>query len=187
MSQLENFENFSDRLNKHSPLLLPFVKIGIMRNGIAVSHVNLKLKQTFLANENLPIWILRGLVDKNFLGDNEDGHELNRDFEVCRNRLELYERNEKNSISVYNIKLFDQVMKQLGEFTIYQEPESSSAAVYFHKRREFDGMIGYKYLIQKLPVEAIHFTDEKLIQLDELGIHYRPKYKKHEGVATNYE
>lgn len=48
-----------------------------------VANVNLKLTERSLANENLPIWILKGVIDSNNLWDT-DGSDLVRNNEVCR-------------------------------------------------------------------------------------------------------
>ncbi|KAK0174502.1 hypothetical protein PV327_010264 [Microctonus hyperodae] len=101
-----------DARMRHNPSIpLPNLEMKIMseNDDSIVSNVNLKLTERSLANENLPIWILEGVIESNNL---EDTYASN----LIRNK---------------------EVMKQLGKFSIYQQPETSSAAVYFHERRQF--------------------------------------------------
>ncbi|KAK0078029.1 hypothetical protein PV326_009642, partial [Microctonus aethiopoides] len=141
----------------HIPSIpLPNLQMRIMseNDDSIVANVNLKLTERSLANENLPIWILKGEIDSNNL----------RDLFAS----DLVRNNE--------------VMKQVGKFSIYQQPETSSAAIYFHKRRQFDGMIGYDILIRQLPMDVINFESETNRQIGEYGIYRRPKYQGHSVV-----
>ncbi|KAK0164851.1 hypothetical protein PV328_003421 [Microctonus aethiopoides] len=45
-----------------------------------------------------------------------------------------------------------EIMENLGSFSMYQNGDKSSAAVYFHERFEFDGIIDIRYVIQGLYV-----------------------------------
>ncbi|KAK0072371.1 hypothetical protein PV325_011455, partial [Microctonus aethiopoides] len=132
---------------------LPNLQMSIMseNDDSIVANVNLKLTERSLANENLPIWILNGVIDSNNLLD-PYGSDLVRNNEV---------------------------MKQLGKFSIYQQPETSSAAVYFHKPRQFDGMIGYDILIQQLSMDVMNLENETKRQIGNDGIYRRPKYQGH--------
>ncbi|KAK0073691.1 hypothetical protein PV325_009360, partial [Microctonus aethiopoides] len=141
----------------HNPSIpLPNLQMRIMseKEDSIVANVNLKLTERSLANENLPIWILKGEIDSNNLRD-PFAPDLVRNNEV---------------------------MKQLGKFSIYQQPETSSAAVYFHKHRHFDGMIGYDILIRRLSIDVINSESETNRQIGEHGIYQRPKYQGHSDV-----
>ncbi|KAK0182762.1 hypothetical protein PV327_000863 [Microctonus hyperodae] len=76
--------------------------------------VDLDKVESFLANENLPLWTIQD--DK------------------------LQKLNSK------------EIMENLGSFSMYQNRDKSSAAVYFHERFEFDGVIDIRYVIQGLNI-----------------------------------
>ncbi|KAK0171426.1 hypothetical protein PV327_011332 [Microctonus hyperodae] len=137
---------------------LPNFEMKIMseNDDSIVSNVNLKLTERSLANENLPIWILTGVIDSNNLEDTYAS-------DIVRN---------------------DQVMKRLGKFSIYQQSETSSAVVYFHERRQFDGMIGYDILIRGLPMAVINSGSKTNQRIGSHGIYRRPKYQGHSVVKS---
>ncbi|KAK0174505.1 hypothetical protein PV327_010267 [Microctonus hyperodae] len=143
----------------HDPLIpLRRLKMEIMSENdeLLLGYVNLKLTKRSLANENLPIWILKGVVDSNNL------------------------ENKYTSDLVQNNK----VMWKLGKFSIYQQPETSSALVYFHKRRQFDGMIGYEILIRRLPIEVINSEGETRRQIGKHGVYRQPNYQGHTNTRS---
>ncbi|KAK0089117.1 hypothetical protein PV325_009148 [Microctonus aethiopoides] len=71
-------------------------------------------------------------------------------------------------------------MAQLGEFTMYQDPKATAAAVYFHHRRQFDGIIDYRYLIQGLDIDFIDVTVVNEFQVGESAVVVRKKSIGHE-------
>ncbi|KAK0174501.1 hypothetical protein PV327_010263 [Microctonus hyperodae] len=151
-----------DAGTSHDQLIpLPNLEMKIMseNDDSIISNVNLKLTERSLANENLPIWILEGVIDSNNLKDTYASG-------LVRN---------------------NEVMKQLGKFSIYQQPETSSAAVYFHKRRQFDGMIGYDILIRRLPMDVINSEGETNRQIGSHGIYRRLNYQGHSDVELDLQ
>ncbi|KAK0156851.1 hypothetical protein PV328_012213, partial [Microctonus aethiopoides] len=71
------------------------------------------------------------------------------------------------------------VMKHVGEFSFYQQPETSSAVVYFHKRRAFDGMIDKRVIIRGLSEMFINPDGIINLELDSYGVYIHPNVKKH--------
>ncbi|KAK0162388.1 hypothetical protein PV327_006168 [Microctonus hyperodae] len=128
----------SDHQNNHAELLSN-VRMKIVSEHNQIEFLNLKQTNQMLANKNLPIWIVSGVIEETSL-NKKHGNELKLDHEV---------------------------MGQVGEFTMYQDPETTAAAVYFHHRRQFDGIIDYRYLIQELDIDLIHATDVNEFQIGE--------------------
>ncbi|KAK0156869.1 hypothetical protein PV328_012185, partial [Microctonus aethiopoides] len=137
----------------HKSLPFSHVKINIKKNDLSKSpkQVDLKLTRRSLANENLPVWIVNGVIDANNLRD-EDFNALQRNYEV---------------------------MKHVGKFSFYQQPETSSAAVYFHERREFDGMIDNRVIIRGLSDMFINHDGIINLELDSYGVYIQPNVRKH--------
>ncbi|KAK0158863.1 hypothetical protein PV328_009806 [Microctonus aethiopoides] len=67
--------------------------------------------------------------------------------------------NKQNEVyqKLHNVKLED-----VGKFTLYHDYYTKSAIVYFHKRKELDGIINIRYKIQGLPIEKL--DEEHIIQ-----------------------
>ncbi|KAK0159871.1 hypothetical protein PV327_010937 [Microctonus hyperodae] len=126
------------------------------RDVIPSTHLDLELTERSLANENLPVWITSGVVDEDDLL-NKDNDDLQRNYEI--------------------FKLL--VMKHLGKFSTYHQPETSSAAVYFHKRREFDEMIDVRITIQGLSVKSINSDGSIRSWLGHNGFHENKKLYLH--------
>ncbi|KAK0159822.1 hypothetical protein PV327_010894 [Microctonus hyperodae] len=122
-----------------------------------LANVHLKLTKRSLANENLPIWIMNGPINTHDLSD-KNRNDLIRDHEI---------------------------MKNVGEFWTYQEPETSSALVYFHERREFYGMIDTTITIKGLEVKFINPTSETRVKLNTHGVTNNPYHVDHSSVKTN--
>ncbi|KAK0086200.1 hypothetical protein PV326_005641 [Microctonus aethiopoides] len=114
-------------------------------------QVNLKLTRRALANEHLPVWIANGVIDENNFLD-KNSNNLQRNYEV---------------------------MKHVGKFSLYHQPETSSSAVYFHKRREFDGIIDHRVIIRGLPVKFINPDGITYLKLDKDGIYQNQAFLNH--------
>ncbi|KAK0082713.1 hypothetical protein PV325_009953, partial [Microctonus aethiopoides] len=65
--------------------------------------------------------------------------------------------------------LMHNIMKQLGEFTMYRDHSTSSAVVYFHKIDQLDGVVNNRLYIRKLPgskLYQVHKINGKYIFLE---------------------
>ncbi|KAK0159772.1 hypothetical protein PV327_010849 [Microctonus hyperodae] len=108
---------------------------------------NLKKTDTFLANNNLPIFTVKGDKPDQLIP-------------------------EKN------------VMNKLGRFTTYQDRELSSAAVYFHQRCEFDGIIDTRFIIRNLSIDSIDNTIQVYSE-QNLGVQKRnDRYQHRRSIST---
>ncbi|KAK0177288.1 hypothetical protein PV328_001356 [Microctonus aethiopoides] len=154
---IDSYEDISEKespkVYHHESLPLSHVKIKIENEDLSKSpkQVNLKLTERALANENLPVWIASGVIHANDLLY-ENSNDLRRNYVV---------------------------MMQVGKFSTYQQTETSSAAVYFHKRREFDGMIDTRVIIRGLSVEFINPDGISSIKLGENGLYRDPEHQNH--------
>ncbi|KAK0086199.1 hypothetical protein PV326_005640 [Microctonus aethiopoides] len=139
------------------PLLnIPMTIIDGQSNA-ELANVNLKLTKRSLANENLPIWMMNGAIKTEDL--------------LKGNRNDLIRNHE--------------IMKLVGEFSTYQQFETSSSAVYFHERREFHGIIDTTISIRGLEVKYVNPEDMTRIKLNEHGITKNPYNVNHETGVTN--
>ncbi|KAK0086318.1 hypothetical protein PV325_003367 [Microctonus aethiopoides] len=154
---IDSYEDISEKespkVYHHESLPLSHVKIKIENEDLSKSpkQVNLKLTERALANENLPVWIASGVIHANDLLY-ENSNDLRRNYVV---------------------------MMQVGKFSTYQQTETSSAAVYFHKRHEFDGMIDTRVIIRGLSVEFINPDGISSIKLGENGLYRDPEHQNH--------
>ncbi|KAK0073292.1 hypothetical protein PV325_009965, partial [Microctonus aethiopoides] len=127
------------------------IKITLVSSPDRNEYLNLKQTDGMLANVHLPVWTTTRNVDKKSKS-NRSSPKLTRKLNV---------------------------MKQLGKFTMYQDPKTNSAAVYFHQRRQFDGIIDYRYVIQGLSVDRIHPNSKTKISLGEHGVISRSRSIAH--------
>ncbi|KAK0072293.1 hypothetical protein PV326_000205, partial [Microctonus aethiopoides] len=142
---IDSYEDISEEesLKPYIHKSLPFshVKINIKKNDLSKSpkQVDLKLTRRSLANENLPVWIVNGVITQ---------------YNLRKKNFKPLERN-------------------------YEQPETSSAVVYFHKRRAFDGMIDKRVIIRGLSEMFINPDGIINLELDSYGVYIHPNVKKH--------
>ncbi|KAK0073173.1 hypothetical protein PV325_010172, partial [Microctonus aethiopoides] len=108
-------EESSPEVYHHESRPLSHVKINIKKHDLSKSpkQVNLKLTTRALANENLPVWIVNGVIDANNLRD-ENFNALQRNYEVCKlliNRKSYSEGPDsgvnKPNLRTYKKRVFD--------------------------------------------------------------------------------
>ncbi|KAK0163284.1 hypothetical protein PV327_006983 [Microctonus hyperodae] len=155
-SASESDDSLNRKLDENSAL--PELKITLVSSPGHSEYLNFKQTDGMLANENLPVWT----VTKN-VGT------------VSKSRQRRLKLTRKLN-----------VMKELGKFTMYQDPKTNSSAVYFHRRRQFDGIIDYRYIIQGLSIDKIHPGSKTKIRLGENGVTSRSKSIAHPQQMANF-